>query len=311
VFSDGDDASSFRMAGDIVTAIKAAGFHARQTVGRTAASQLSKLAVNDIADFVVAPIDALVDDPKSSWKDKAPYVTRLGLERVEIVAGRDIAKVSDLDGKKVAIGPADSADEAVASALFTRLGVKPDYVRKPLSEALADLTAGKISAVVATGETDSKALGDFGKDGKPHLVPLPMTPTLAAFYSPLTLTAKDRPNLISGDEKVATLAEPVALVAMDTPANSARAQRDEAFVAALFDSLSTLMTGDADPDWRDVNIASTLEWPRFGGAETWIADHKAQPDAGFSNFRTVAASDGVPDAEKLFDSLMQARSAAP
>ncbi len=126
VLSDGDDSAAFRMAGDIVGAAKASNLRAHQTVGRTAASMLSKLAVNDIADFVVVPVEALVEDPKAPWKDKAPYVVRLGLERIEIVAGKDVDQVSDLDGKKVAVGPADSADEAVAVALFQRLGVKPE-----------------------------------------------------------------------------------------------------------------------------------------------------------------------------------------
>ena len=311
VFSDGDDSCAFRMAGDIVGAAKAAGLRAHPTVGRTASSQLAKLTVNDIADFVVAPVDALVDDPKSPWKDKAPYVIRLGLERIEIVAGKEVTEVSGLEGKKVAIGPADSADEAVAVALFQRLGVKPDFVRKPLADALADLSAGKIAAVVATGETGSKALGDFGKDGKTHLVELPMTPTLAANYSPLLLTAKDRPNLVSVDQKVDTLGAPIALIAMDAPANSARAQRAADFVAALFDKFPTLMGADDDPNWRDVNIAATLDWPRLPAVDAWIAEHKGASDTAFAEFRKVAADDPAADPEKLFKSLMQARSAQP
>jgi hypothetical protein len=311
VFSDGDDSAAFRMAADIVTAVKSAGLRARQTVGRTAAPALEKLAPTDIADFVIAPVDALVDDSKSSWKDKAPYVAPLGLERIEIVAPKDTTRIADLDGKKVAVGPADSADQAVAMTLFGRLGVKPEFVLKPLSDGLADLAAGKVAAVVATGETDSKALGDFGKDGKHHLVPLAMTPALAAYYSPLTLTAKDRPNLIGPDEKAPTLAEPMALVAMGAPPNSARAQRDEAFVDALFEKLPTLMSGEADPNWRDVNIAATLDWPRLGSADAWITAHSNATDAAFANFRKVAAGDGAPDAERLFESLMQARSANP
>jgi uncharacterized protein len=311
VFSDGDDAAAFRMAGDIVTAVKAGGLRARQTVGRTAASALKVLAGNDVADFVIAPVDALSDDAKASWKDKAPYVAPLGLERIEIVAPKDITKIEDLDGKKVAVGPDGSADQAVAVALFGRLGIKPEFVLKPLNDGLADLAAGKVAAVVATGETGSKALGDFGKDGKDHLVPLPMTPAVAAFYSPLTLTAKDRPNLLGPAEKTPTLAEPMALLAMDAPANSTRAQRDEAFVDALFEKLPTLMTGDADPNWRDVNVAATLDWPRIGSADAWIAAHNGASDAAFAGFRKVASGDGAPDAERLFESLMQARSANP
>ena len=311
VFSDGDDSSAFRMAGDIVAAVKAAGVNAHPTVGRTDAASLEKLTDSDIVDFAIVPLNSLVDDPKASWKDKAPYVTGLGLERIEIVASKDVAAPADLDGKTVAVGPQDSADEAVAKALFQRLGVKPTYVEKPLTDGLSDLAAGKVAAVVATGETDSKALGDFGKDGKAHLVALPMSPQLAASYSPLTLTAKDRPNLIGANEKVATLAEPMALIAMAAPANSPREQRDAAFISALFDRLPNLMTGDADPAWRDVNIAATLDWPRVSAAEAWIAGRRPEVDAAVTDFRNAAASDSAHDANRLFNSLLQARSAAP
>lgn len=139
VFSDGDDACAFRLSGDIVAALKAAGLHARPTVGRTAAHFLAKLAGNDAADFVIAPVDALVEDPKSPWKDKSPYVARLAVERIEIVAGKSISAIADLSNHKVAIGLPDSADEAVATALFDRLAVKPTLVRGSLSDSLADL----------------------------------------------------------------------------------------------------------------------------------------------------------------------------
>jgi len=318
VFSDGDDACAFRIAGDIVTTLKAAGLRARPTVGRTAASFLAKLVGNDAADFVVAPVDALVEDPKSPWKDKAPYVTRLAVERIEIVAGAGITKIADLARRKVSVGILESADQAVATALFTRLGVAPTLVTESLADSLADLAAGKVDAVVATGESGSKALGDFGADGRFHLVPAPMTPELAPYYSPLRISSEDRPHLVSAGATVDTLAAPMALIAIDAGAGSARATRDAPFVAALFDKFGALVSPNADPSWRDVNIAASIDWPRLGAAQDWINQHQGAKDAAFEKFRTLARvasqSDGgpkAPDAAALFQSLMQARSSTP
>jgi len=318
VFSDGDDACAFRLATDIVAALKTAGVRARPTVGRTAARFLAKLAGNDAADFVIAPVDALVDDPKGPWKDKAPYVTRLAVERIEIVAGKNVSQIADLENRKVAIGIADSADEAVATALFGRLGVKPTLVRESLVDSLNDLAYGKVDAVVATGEGGSKTLADFGKDGRFHLVAAPMTSALAPFYSPLPITSQDRPHLVAAGAKVDSLAAPMALIAIDAGQGSARATRDAPFVAALFDTFSALVSPTADPSWRDVNIAATLDWPRLGAAQDWIDQQRhGSVDAAFDEFRSLAhvasQSDGGPDgpdAAKLFQSLMQVRSAA-
>ena len=319
VFSDGDDACAFRMAGDIVATLRAAGLRARPTVGRTATRFLAKLAGIDAADFVIAPVDALVEDPKTPWKDKSPYVTRLGLERIEIVAGNSVSQIADLNSRKVAIGLADSADEAVATALFGRLGLKPNFVRESLADSLDDLASGKVDAVVATGEGGSKALGDFGKSGRFHLVALPISPALAPYYSPIRISAEDRPNLVPATTKVDALAAPMALIAMDATKGSARAARDAPFASMLFDKFATLVSPNTDPSWRDVNIAAKLDWPRLAAAQDWIDQHRGTAaDVAMDKFRSLArvASQGDsdpngPDAGALFQSLMQARSAQP
>ena len=318
ICADGDDTRAMRVANDVATAVKAADLRARAVGGRVSPPALAKLASGESVDFVIAPLDALVDDAKSSWKDKAPYVARLGDETIEIVADRSIAAVGDLNGRSVAVGPTDSAGAAVATALFGRLGVKPRFINEELPDALDDLVSRRADAVVAVGAEGSKNLGEFGRSGKFHLVALPMTPALSERYAPVRLTTAERPRLVAAGAKIDTVAAPTALIAVNAAPESQRATRDGAFVKALFDRIPTLLGPNSDPTWRDVNLAATFDWPRLGSAEAWVGAHQAAADPAFESFReqarsAAAAAGGATasDADTLFQSLLKARGPTP
>jgi len=307
---DIDDACSAHMAGDIVAVVKAAGLRAKVATGKASGKALAKLAGGEAVDFAVAPLDALTSGDASAWKDKTPYVARLANETIEIIAAKSIASAHDLDGHFVAVGLPDSADEAVASALFARLGVKPQPISDSIGDGLAELSRGRIDAVVVVGAGAMKALAQFGKGGRFHLVALPMTPALASFYTPVKLTSAERPQLIDGDAKVDTLAASVALVAVNAAVDSPRAARAADFVKALFDRLAKETAPGSDPAWRDVNLAATLDWPRLPAADQWVGERALSTDPGFDAFRALARA-GTTDPDKLFQSLTQVRGAQP
>ena len=206
-----------RLANEFVAALQANGAKGRVIAGRTSPTALAKAVQSDSADLAIAPIDALIADDKATadWRERAPYIARLGAETVEIIAPRAVVDVRQLDGRDVGFGVADGAAAATAATLFARLGVAPKPSFAPLAPALADLAAGKIAAVVAVGAKSSKTLADFGKDGRFHVVAIPWSPSLRPLYAPARLTAKDRPNLIGADEKIDTLGAPMALIALD------------------------------------------------------------------------------------------------
>jgi hypothetical protein len=233
------------------------------------------------------------------------------------VAPRAVADIRQLAGRPVGFGVADGAGAAAAATLFARLGVAPTPSFAPLAAALADLTAGKLDAVVAVGAKSSKALADFGADGRFHLVAILWSPSLRPLYAPARLTAKDRPNLIGTDEKIDTLGAPTALIALDAAPSSARADRVAALAKSFFEGFDRLLGPDNDASWRDVNLAAAATWPRLRAAQDWI-DHKAAaPNASLGAFRAAAAAtsaNGGPeaaDADRLYDSLMQWRDAGP
>jgi TRAP-type uncharacterized transport system substrate-binding protein len=318
ILFDADDPCAARLAGELVAALQAKGMNGRAIAGRTSPTALAAAVKGDAADLAVVPMDALLGDDKASadWRERAPYIARIGAEPIAIVAPREIADIRQLDGRAVGFGVADGAGATTAATLFALLRVAPKPTFAPLASSLADLAAGKLAAVVAVGAKSSRTLADFGKDGRFHLVAVPWSPALRALYAPARLTAKDLPNLVGADEKVDTLGAPLALVAIDSPASSPREGRSAALTKSFFEGFDALLAPDNDASWREVNLAAAAPWPRLRAAQAWIDLNATASNASLDAFRaiakTVASANGGPgaeDSERLYNSLMQWRGA--
>jgi TRAP-type uncharacterized transport system substrate-binding protein len=319
VLADTEDNCASRMAVDLVNALRAAGLKARPLAGKGSPDALGRYVVGDAADLAIVPLDALQSDGKAAeWRDRAPVVVKLANEPIEIIAGRGIADISQLADRPVSLGSADSDADASAEALFRRLGIKPKVVHESLSASLADLAAGKVDAVALFGAGDSKTVNDFGKDGRFHLVPIAWTPALAGLYAPARLTNKERPNLIGANDKIDTLATPMALIAIDAAANTVRANQDAAVVSAVFNKFDALLTPASESSWGEVNLAASVDWPRLTAAADWLDSHRREADAALASFRETAHSvavakdgPGAADADRLYRGLALWRSATP
>jgi len=318
ILVDGEDSCAARLAGELVAALRAQGPQGRVIAGRTSPAALAEAVNSDRADLALAPMDALAGDDKATaeWRERAPYIARLGAETIEIIAPRSVVDVRQLAGRDVGFGVADGAGAATAATLFSHLGVDPKPAFTPLAPALADLAAGKLAAVVAVGAKSSQALADFGKDGRFHLVAIAWTPALQALYAPARLTAKDRPNLIGAGEKIDTLGAPMALIALDAGPSSPRAEQSAALTRSFFEGFGKLLGPDNDASWRDVNLAAVAPWPRLRAAQAWIDLNAASPNASLDAFRAVAKTSaltnggpGAEDSDRLYDSLMLWRGA--
>ena len=320
ILADSDDACATHMAGDLVSAMKSGGVSAHVVAGHAATVALAKAIASDGADLAIAPLDSLNANAKATlpWREKAPYLMRLANERVEVIAPKSVTDLNQLNGKTVAIGPVDSAGGAVAAALFQRLNVRPIFIGEATNIGFSDIGAGKVDAIVVVGGGDPKAMADLGKDGKLHVLRIGWTPALRGLYAPARLTAQDRPNLIAADEKVDTVAAPMALVALDAAPDTPRARRASEVASALFEKFATLQADGAETGWRDVNLAAVADWPRLKGAQDWVEQHKRAADASLEAFRAsahaVAATNGGPaaaDADTLYRSLIQWRTSTP
>lgn len=321
VLYDASDATAGRLAADMVAAMQDESTRGKTVAGSVAADALTKAVASDRAELAIVPLDSLMLASRNplDWRDLAPYVARLGVEPLIVVASRSIADVKGLGGRKVGVDASGSATEASAGLLFQRLDVTPKAVNASQAEALRDLAAGKLDAVVVMGGMGNKALAEFGADGKFHVLALPFGPAMRGVYSPARLTRQDLPNLIAADQKIDTLAEPMALLALDAGPKSARLARAESLAKRFLANFDKLSAADGDPSWGTVNIGAELaQWPRLKAAQEWVAANTGQPAAGAADFRamakTMAAANapiGAAEADKLYDSLIQWQNAKP
>jgi hypothetical protein len=319
VLVDPDDATSLRMATELVNAAKSAGLKARAWAGKTSPGAIDHFIDTDGGDFVVTAIDALAADPKAKdLRAKAPLVARLANEPMVVIARVGVDDVKQLDGRPVSFGEADGVVDASGQALFAKLGVAPRVVHQNVNAALASLAAGKIDAMVTLGADESRAVNEAAKSGKLHALALPWRDDLAGRYAPARLTAKDLPRLTPADGTLETISVPFGLVAVDAADDSDRADADAPFVAALLGRWQPLMGSGADPKWREVNLTAEADWPRLAPARAWMEKHRAAADPALDSFRatakTAAADSGATAstiADKLYGDLLRAGGAQP
>lgn len=322
ILADPDDLSASRMAKEFADVLNDQGAAGRFIVGPTSPTGLAKVMRTDLADFAIVTFDTLAVGIKYApdWPQRAPVVARLAPETLEIVAPKEVKSVGDLDGKTVSIGDPDGATGITAKLLFSRLGVTVNPTYEPLTEALDALAAGKRGAVVVMGAKDAHALDSFGADGRFHVVAIPWTPALKPVYVPARVAAADRPNLVAANDSVETVAEPMALIALDAAAGSPRADALGRAALVFFNSYDAFLSAGHDDHWRDINLAAdasipSVPWQRLSAAQGWLDEHKAPMDASLDLFRASAKSaddsSGGPtaeDSDRLYDSLTRWRS---
>ena len=218
--------------------------------GQTSPAALARAVKSDAADLAITAIDALVSDDKASvdWRERAPYIARLGAETVEIIAPQAIADVRQLAGRDVGFGAADSAGAATAATLFAHLGVAPKPSFAPLAAGACRPGGGQARRGRGGRREILEDLADFGKDGRFHVIAIPWSPSLGSLYAPARVTTKDRPNLIAAGAKIDTLGAPMALVAIDAPPSSGRAERSATLTKFVFRRLRQIARPGQRPE---------------------------------------------------------------
>ena len=321
ILADPGDVRASRMANDFAAVMSANGATGRAIVGSTSPNGLGKVARTNMADFAVVSLDGFLFAAKGDpeWTKRAPFVARLAPETLEVIAPREIKSITDLQGRTVSFGDLDSATSLSGRMLFSRLGITPTQTNEPLPEALEALAAGKRDAVVVLGADGSQALDGFGDDRRFHIVAIPWSPTLEPVYAPARVTAADRPNLVGATEPVETVGEPMALIALDAPPGSQRADALGGLARVFLDNYDAFLSDDRDPHWRDVNLAADASWPiepwpRLAAVQSWLDAKKTSADASLDAFRASAKSSadsaGGPsaaDSDRLYDSLTRWR----
>src|SRR6201984_317639 len=199
------------------------------------------------------------------------HVAKLYNEEVHVIASKSIRNLRDLEGKTVSVDLPNGGTFVTALTVFERLGMKPKVVYIEQRIALEKLKAGEIDAVIFWGGKPYKSVSSF-KDDRFHLVTVNYEKPLQGDYLPATLSAKDYPNLISGEERVDTIAVPAVLAAYNWAPNTERYRKLALFVDAFFTKFPALQNPPFHPKWKEVSLPAPLAgWTRLPFAQQWLA----------------------------------------
>jgi TRAP transporter TAXI family solute receptor len=206
-------------------------------------------------------------------KNQFTYITKLYNEEMHVVAPKSIRKLSDLNGKRVAIDLPNGGTFVTAITIFERLGIKPVYAYVEQRIAYEKLKRGELDAVVAVQGAPSRAVSQV-KGENLHFVPIEYSAPLQGDYLPSVLKAEDYPSLMAPGERVDTVAVPAILAAYNWPANTDRYRKVEHFVQVFFDKFQNFQQPPFHPKWKEVVLGAPLKgWERFRPAQEWLDRH--------------------------------------
>lgn len=236
------------------------------------------------------------------------FVAKLYNEEMHVLAPKSIAKISDLDGKTVAVGLANGGTFVTALTIFERLNIRPHFLYIEQRVALEKLKRGEIDAVVAVEGKPLTEIGHMSGD-ELHFVPIDYEKPLRADYLPAQLTAEDYPGLIPAGQSVDTVAVSAVLAVYNWAPHTERYRRLVLFIDAFFEKVRALQRPPFHPKWREVALAAPLAgWTRFEPAQEWL-DRNSKPVAATGTDNQVRLPDaaGNENREALFQQFLEWR----
>ncbi len=329
LITGGSDTTALRLGGEISDLLDDGGTRRILTiVGKGAVQNVTDLRALRGIDLAIVQVDVLQElrhGGQAGIETSLPYVARLHNEEFHLLARTGIARLEDLAGKPVNVGPPGDGTAVTAAALFRLLQIPVEPTTFDHTTALAKLRAGELAAIAVVTGKPAPAFATVRADDGLHFLAVPLKPELLAAYAPARLTAEDYPGLIAADEPVDSMAVGTVLLAANLVPESERYRNLVQFVDAFFTQFPKLLEPPHHPKWHEVNLAADLPgWRRFPTAAAWLqrnnvavpvaAPNEQQLREIFSRFldeRTRATS-GKPldDKEKdqMFEQFRQWRS---
>jgi uncharacterized protein len=220
------------------------------------------------------------------------YIAKLYNEEFHILAGKDIARVEDLAGKKVNFDVANSGTAMTASLVFDRLKTTVEPVHDDQALALDKLRRGEIAALAYVAGKPASLFRDLKPEEGLHFLALPLDPALLETYLPAQFSHADYPTLVPEGSVVDTLAVGAVMAVYNWAPGSDRYRKVARFVDAFFDKFPALLEPSRHPKWKEVNLAAQVpDWTRFAPAESWLK-------------RSVAATSGSTPLQRDFTAFL-------
>lgn len=162
------------------------------------------------------------------------YVAKLSNSNVVILARDGVTSISDLAGRKVATGSAETDSFIAADLVFGDAGIQID--RSPLGgrDAIKALRDGTIEAAVFTTAESAAQLAAIEAGSGLHIVPISATQGLAEVYSPAIVEAETFPTIMPQGSAIETVASALVIAVVDWPKGSPNDTKLKRFSQSLF-----------------------------------------------------------------------------
>lgn len=234
-------------------------------------SNVADILSSSSADLAIVSLPALVraEAARPGLRDRLALVAPLYPAEVHVLARRQIARLEDLRGRRVAV-PA----QVGGRGLFDRLGIAIEPVERSVQAAIDPDALGVEAMVIVSGQP----VPALAKLQGWHLLAVPYGPELQDDFLPARIAHATYPNLVDGDE-VATLAVPLVLVAYRWPKRWERTQIFGTVLVGMIEAARGVRPDGAVPKLADVNWAATLPgWQKLDPVERWLAANRPRPD---------------------------------
>lgn len=194
------------------------------------------------------------------------YIAKLYDEEIHILARREIARVEDLDGKKVNIDLRGSGTGMTASVIFDKLKIAIQPTYETQADALDHLRSGQIAALVYVTGKPATLFARVAEDSGLHFLSLPATPALLDTYLPAVLPHESYPTLVPVDGPVETMAVGSVMAVFAWQPNTERYLKVARFISSFWDKFPQFQKPPRHAKWREVNLAAQVPgWTRFTG----------------------------------------------
>lgn len=195
------------------------------------------------------------------------YISHVHVSGVHVLARPEIKTLKDLEGKKVGFQGEGTGTAVTASIVFGRLGIKVEPVYITNRQALEEMKAGEMDAVVHLLSGRHPSLASIDPKFGFHLLGIPFD-KFGDYYLPVSIEPSDYPNLVKPDEKIETIAVPAVLAVYNWPRGTDRFRKIERFVEYYFSRFDQLKKPPFQPQWKEINLAASVPgWTRY-----WLAD---------------------------------------
>jgi len=216
----------------------------------------NKIVKDPNVKFIIAQYDVLQYMNTIGQKDakKIKMVYPLYNEEIHIItkANMNITKLSELNGKKVAIGVKGSGTWVTTSLLIEKADLKWEVVYVGVKDALKSIVKGEIDALVTVAGVPTKLLSKMPENASEVIKIASLNdPILDNLYAKSTIKAKSYPFQTNA---VNTYSIKSILATYDYSPGQPSYKRVQKLFKCINNNLEKLQNGAGHPKWNEVNF---------------------------------------------------------